>query len=102
LVLEWVLDFPGKIRALLIKAGIVIVALLAGLIAKNWEYVKPFFNIMWGELKLLGGLISTLFTGFWLGLMGRAAESNVGPYFVNPTANSLTSVLAGTKGSQWC
>lgn len=69
LVLEWVLDFPGKIRALLIKAGIVIVALLAGLIAKNWEYVKPFFNIMWGELKLLGGLISTLFTGFWLGLM---------------------------------
>jgi hypothetical protein len=33
------------------------------------------------------------------GLMGRAAESNAGPYFVNPAANSPTSVLAGTKGS---
>ena len=33
------------------------------------------------------------------GLMGRAAESNTGPYFINPAVDTLTSVLAGTKGS---
>jgi hypothetical protein len=68
LVLEWVLDFPGKIRDLLFKVGLVLFALIAGLIAKHWGVISPYFDSLMGAVKALTGRLTSMWWTFmsWL------------------------------------
>ena len=87
-------------------AGKLLIVPLSGRTNDSFTIEKYYETINLSEVYT-GNKISTIGFNFApnamatvaFGLMGRAAESNVGPYFVNPTANTLTSVLAGTKGS---
>lgn len=44
LIMEWILDFPGKIKMLLIKVGIMLTLALATLILKHWNRLMALFN----------------------------------------------------------
>lgn len=69
--------------------------------------IEKFYNTINQSELYTGVKISTIGFNFQpnamatlaFGLMGRAVESNTGPYFTTPIDNTLSSVLAGTKGS---
>ncbi len=69
--------------------------------------IEKFYNTINQSELYTGVKISTIGFNFQpnamatitFGLMGRAVESNVGQYFTSPVDNTLSSVLAGTKGS---
>lgn len=58
LIMEWILDFPGKIKMLLIKVGLMLTLALTTIILKNWKHITEWYNTTWnGGLRTIGSLI---------------------------------------------
>lgn len=50
LIMEWILDFPGKIKMLLIKVGLMLTLALTAIILKNWNKIMALFHAGFGAV----------------------------------------------------
>jgi hypothetical protein len=96
LILEWILDFPTKIKMLLFKIGLVLVAGITAVVLRYWEPIKNFFTNIWtryvGYVKMAFGTLM----GF-LYKIGNAIAGFAIPIirFIGNAVSDIISALPG-------
>lgn len=96
LILEWVLDFPTKIKMLLFKIGLVLVAGIAAVVLKYWTPIKNFLVNAWTRYFGYFKMCFNTILGF-LYKIGNAISGFVIPIvrFIGNAVSTLVNALPG-------